>query len=84
MAAMENIENALTDALGAFEHNNAIDWNDIENAITRDLPPLKQLVEAAKLYDQAITKMEKEHGRPDMYFTQHSTLHKVRELARLL
>ena len=45
---------------------------------------LKALITAAKQYDKAITAMEKEHGRPDMYFTQHSTLHKVREIARRL
>jgi hypothetical protein len=45
---------------------------------------LKALIAAAKQYDEAITAMEKKHGRPDMYFTQHSTLYKVREITRRL
>jgi len=39
---------------------------------------LKPLLDAARAYDAAMTALENEHGRPDLYFTQHTTLTPLR------
>jgi hypothetical protein len=45
---------------------------------------MQELIDAADDYDAEITKMEKEKGRPDMYFTQHSKLLPLRKAIRTL
>lgn len=42
----------------------------------------EKIIAAADAYDSAISEMEREHKRPDLYFTQHSTLLPLRQAVR--
>jgi len=50
----------------------------------QQLAGIAEVIEAAREYDTAISKMETEHNRPDLYFTQHTTLLPLRRIVRNL